>query len=115
MPSFPKPKFSHTVNLSKEIKAIRNYRDTKEGRQIPVSIKNNLRIATWNIANLGAQEREEAHLKILAEIISWFDLIAVQETKENSEHFQKIVQLLGKSYQYIFCDASGNNERLAFI
>jgi endonuclease/exonuclease/phosphatase family metal-dependent hydrolase len=115
MPSFPKPKFSHTVNLSKEIKAIRHYKNTKEDRQIPESTKNNLRIATWNIANLGAQEREESHLKIIAEIISWFDLVAVQEGKENSEHFQKIVQLLGKSYQFIFCDASGNNERLAFI
>ena len=115
MPSFPKPDFDYTVNLQKEIKAVLTYRNTKEGRQIPKSTKNNLRIATWNIANLGAQDRQIEHLQILAEIISWFDLIAIQETKEDSEHFQHIVQLLGKSYKFIFCDASGNNERLAFI
>ena len=115
MPSFPKPKFDYTVNLSKEVKALRTYKNTKEGRQIPESKKTNLRIATWNIANLGAQDREEVHLKILTEIISWFDIVAIQETKENSLHFQSIVKLLGKSYQFIFCDASGNNERLAFI
>lgn len=115
MPSFPKPKFDYTVDLQKELNALLDYRNTKEGRQIPKSGKNNLRIATWNIANLGAQERGEEHLKIIAEIVSWFDLVAIQETKENSEHFQKIVELLGKSYKFIFCDASGNNERLAYI
>lgn len=115
MPSFPKPKFDHTVNLSKEIKAIRKYRDSKPDLMIPAAKTKNLRIATWNIANLGEQQREEAHLKILAEIISWFDLIAVQEVKENAAHFRKIVKYAGSKYKFIFSDAAGNNERLAFI
>jgi endonuclease/exonuclease/phosphatase family metal-dependent hydrolase len=115
MPSFPKPQFDHTVDLQKELKAILDYRNTKAGRQIPKSNKNNLRVATWNIANLGEQDRQIEHLQILAEIISWFDLVAVQETKEDSEHFQNVVQLLSKSYKFILSDASGNNERLCFI
>ena len=65
MPSFPKPKFTYTVNLSKEIKALRNYRNTKEGRQVPEGRINNLRIATWNIANLGAQDREKHNRPIV--------------------------------------------------
>ena len=104
MPSFPKPKFSYTVNLSKEISAIRAYRDSKPDLKIPKSTLTNLRLATWNIANLGAQEREDVHLKIIAEIISWFDLVAVQEVKENSKDFQKIVSLVKHqiySYQII--------------
>jgi exonuclease III len=115
MPSFPKPQFSYTVNLSKEIKALRAYRDSKPDLKIPAATASNLRIATWNIANLGAQEREDAHLKIIAEILSWFDIIAVQETKENSADFQKIVGFMGKAYNFIFSDEGGNNERLAFI
>lgn len=115
MPSFPKPSFDYTVNLSKEIKALRTYRDSKPSIQIPLSTATNLRIATWNIANLGGQEREDAHLKIIAEILSWFDVIAVQEIKENSAHFQSIVGLMGKSYSFIFCDEGGNNERMAYV
>jgi endonuclease/exonuclease/phosphatase family metal-dependent hydrolase len=115
MPSFPKPTLSHTVNLSKEINALRTYRDSDPDIKIPAAKQKTLRIATWNIANLGEQDREDAHLKIIAEIISWFDLIAVQEIKENYEHFKKIVGFAGSKYKFIFSDESGNNERLAFI
>jgi endonuclease/exonuclease/phosphatase family metal-dependent hydrolase len=115
MPSFPKPKFPHVVNLSKEINALRSYRDSKPDLKIPVSNTKNLRIATWNIANLGEQKREEAHLKIIAEILGWFDIVAIQEIKENSEDFQKIVGLMGKAYNFVFCDEGGNNERMAFV
>lgn len=115
MPSFPKPKFSYTVNLSKEIKALRAYRDNEPGRQIPVAGDANLRIATWNIANLGAQEREESHLKIMAEIISWFDVMAIQETKENIADLLAIFKLLPKAYRFILSDEGGNNERMAFL
>lgn len=115
MPSFPRPTFTHDVNLAKEIKAIRTYRDSKPTIKIPASNPTNLLLATWNIANLGEQEREESHLKIIAEIISWFDIVAVQEIKDNSLQFQEIVKLLGTKYRFIFSDASGNNERMAFI
>lgn len=115
MPSFPRPSISYTVNLSKEIKALRKYMKSKASLKIPGATATTLRIATWNIANLGEQVREEAHLKIIAEIISWFDVIAVQETKENYEDFKKIAGLAGSKYKFIFTDAAGNNERLAFI
>ncbi len=115
MPSFPKPTISHTVNVSKEITALRTYRDSKPELKIPAATSKTLRIATWNIANLGEQDREDSHLKIIAEVISWFDVIAVQEGKENYEHFKKIVAFAGSKYKFIFSDAAGNNERLAFI
>jgi len=115
MPSFPKPKFPYAVNLSKEVNALRKYRDTQAGMQIPAAKPKTLRVATWNIANLGEQDREDIHLKIIAEIISWFDIVAVQETKENAEHFKKIVGFAGSKYKFIFSDAAGNNERMAFI
>ncbi|MEP6847141.1 MAG: endonuclease/exonuclease/phosphatase family protein [Panacibacter sp.] len=115
MPSFPKPTLDYTVDANKEIEALRTYMKSDPALKIPSSGSKTLRIATWNIANLGEQQREDAHLKIIAEIVSWFDIIAVQETKENCEHFKKIVGFAGKKYKFIFSDAAGNNERLAFI
>lgn len=115
MPSFPKPGFSHVVDLNKEIKAIRSYQKSKPDLKIPRGSGKTVLIATWNIANLGEQNREESHLKIIAEIISWFDIIAIQEVKENNADFLKIVSLAGSKYRYIFTDAAGNNERMAFI
>jgi endonuclease/exonuclease/phosphatase family metal-dependent hydrolase len=115
MPSFPKPKFPYTVNLSKEINALHTYLNSDPAVTIPAGTTKNLRIATWNIANLGAQEREDVHLKIIAEILSWFDIAAVEEVKENSEHFQKIVALMGNEYSFVFSDEGGNNERIAFV
>ncbi len=115
MPSFPKPKFDYKFVLSREIKALRKYRDSKPSLKIPTSTANNLLLATWNIANLGAQDREPAHLKMIAEIISWFDVVAIQEIKDNSLDFQEIVKYLDGQFDFIFSDASGNNERMAYI
>lgn len=103
------------VNLNKEINALRNYRDSKPSLKIPKATAKTLRIATWNIATLGEQKREEVHLKILAEVISWFDVIAVQELKDNYADFVKIVGLAGSSYKFVFSDTAGNNERMGFI
>ncbi len=113
--SFPRPTFEHKVQLSQEIKSLRAYRDSRPDIKIPLSKQTNLLLATWNIANLGGQDRLPEHLKMIAEIISWFDLIAIQEIKENSQQFQEIVKLLGKKHEFIFSDIAGNNERMAFI
>ncbi len=115
MLSFPRPSFPYTVNLQAELDALRNYRDTKEELQIPAATNDNLRIATWNIANLGAQDRTEKHVKLIAEIISWFDVIAIQETKDNFADLYAIKNFLAHPYQCIFSDAGGNDERMAFI
>src|ERR1041384_5884317 len=102
MPSFPKPKFDYTVSLSREIRALHKYRDHTEGVKIPAATTKNLRIATWNIANLGAQDRQDSHLKIIADIISWFDIVAVLEVKDNYAQFKAIVERLGSHFQFIF-------------
>ena len=65
MPPFPKPTFEYVVNVKKEVKHIKKYRDNKPGRAIPKSSTTNLLIATWNIANFGVQKREGEHYKII--------------------------------------------------
>jgi endonuclease/exonuclease/phosphatase family metal-dependent hydrolase len=48
--------------------------------------------------------------------MSWFDVIAVQECKENFGHLFDLQKKLGPSkYQVLCSDAAGNNERMAFL
>ena len=79
MPSFPKPSFTFNYDADAERAALRHWRDTEPGRSIPAKAANRLLLATWNIANLGAQDRGPKDYALLAEVISWFDLVAVQE------------------------------------
>ena len=83
MPSFPKPSFTFDYDADAERAALRHWRDSQPGRAIPAKDPNRLLLATWNIANLGAQDRGPKDYALLAEVISWFDLVAVQEVKNN--------------------------------
>jgi endonuclease/exonuclease/phosphatase family metal-dependent hydrolase len=115
MPPFPKPKFAYEYNPAVEIAAIRDYERTKPGRDIPDKAADRLLIASWNIANLGVQERRDQDYRIIAEMVSWFDLCAVQEVNDNLEGLRSIHNLLPARYRLLFSDASGNKERLAFV
>ena len=120
MPSFPKPKFQFNYNVDQEIAALRDYRDTAPGRKVPDKSTNRLLLATWNIANLGLQKRRAKDYRLIAEMISWFDLVAIQEVNDNLVGLRAILKALdGQSeperYQALFSDKAGNNERTAFV
>lgn len=112
MPVFPKPKFAFEYDPSVEIGRLRKH---KKGRAIPNRERGKLLVATWNIANLGAQQRRDQDLSIIAELVSWFDIIAVQECRENFGDLFDILKKLPKSYRIIMSDVAGNNERMAFV
>ena len=112
MPSFPKPKFSFPFNFNDEVN---NLLAHKTKRHIPNKSNNELLIASWNIANLGLQKRHLDHYKILAEMISWFDILAIQEVNNNLEGLRSIESELPSHYDVVFSDRGGNNERSAFI
>lgn len=115
MPSFPKPKFDFNYDLNTELSALRYWRDTKPGRAIPAKKSNRVLLATWNIANLGSQDRRPEDFALLAEIISWFDLVAVQEVKNDRNGLDQLLAALPTSWRTIYSDAAGNNERMAFL
>jgi len=115
MPPFPKPTIAYKVDVTKEIKNIALYQKNKPDRKIPAKKKNKLLLATWNIANLGTQKREAEHYKIIAEMLKWFDIIAIQEINDNLEGLRHLQKELPANYQVIFTDASGNNERMCFM
>ncbi|MCK5553888.1 MAG: hypothetical protein KAJ09_12130, partial [Deltaproteobacteria bacterium] len=115
MPSFPKPPFTFAYQTTQEIDALREYRDHEPGRKIPDKKDNRLLLATWNVANLGLQKREASDYLVLAEILSWFDLVALQEVNDRLAGLRGIQQFLPGSYKVLFSDKAGNNERLVYL
>lgn len=83
-----------------------------------------LLLATWNIRDFGASKfgngpRLNETLYYIAEIISCFDLVAIQEVNRNLTEFEKVMDILGRDWDYIATDATegtgGNGERMAFV
>ena len=112
MPTFPKPKFAFDYNVADEIALLRQHRDT---RAIPQRQAGKILLATWNIANLGAQQRRDQDRALLAEVVSWFDVVAIQECRENYGDLFDIHHKLPPSYRVIMSDPAGNDERMSFI
>ncbi|HKG44797.1 MAG TPA: endonuclease/exonuclease/phosphatase family protein [Gaiellaceae bacterium] len=115
VPPFPKPRFSYDYDLAHELAALRAYRKQKPGRQIPAKSKGKLLLATWNVANLGAQDRLDSDYELIAELVGWFDLVAIQEVNDDLRGIEAIHERLPKRYDLMFSDASGNRERQAFL
>ncbi len=83
-----------------------------------------LLLATWNIRDFDSNKfkhgpRLAETFHYIAEVISAFDLVAVQEVNEDMSPFEKIMELLGPSWRYIATDItegpSGNGERMVFL
>jgi endonuclease/exonuclease/phosphatase family metal-dependent hydrolase len=94
-------------------------------RELPSRTRrDSLMLATWNIRDFGGSRlnpspRLAESLYYMAEIISAFDLVAVQEVNENMQVFEKLMDILGPTWNYIATDVcegrAGNGERMVFI
>jgi endonuclease/exonuclease/phosphatase family metal-dependent hydrolase len=115
VPPFPKPRFDYSYDFAHERTALRAYKRDKPGRQIPAKAKDKLLVGTWNIANLGVQDRLDSDYALIAEVMSWFDLVAVQEVNDDLRGIEAIHDKLPARYDLLFSDASGNRERQAFL
>jgi endonuclease/exonuclease/phosphatase family metal-dependent hydrolase len=81
-----------------------------------------LLLATWNLREFGGTKsggREDEPLFYIAEIMSRFDIIAVQEVRDNLDALDKLMENLGGWWKYLVSDVTlgeqGNNERHAYI
>lgn len=115
MVEFAKPTFTYNYQVTSQINALREYERTEPGRDIPDKRPDRLLVATWNVANLGQHDRRPKDYRIVAEIVSWFDITAVQEVKDNLEGLRQVQSFLPSSHRVLFSDRAGNDERLAFI
>ena len=86
------------------------------------TLNETLLLATWNIREFDSSkggDRLKESIYYIAEIVSHFDLVAVQEVREDLDALQRLVRLLGDHWSYIVTDvtegAQGNRERLAYL
>jgi endonuclease/exonuclease/phosphatase family metal-dependent hydrolase len=90
---------------------------------IPPKQDGHLLLATWNIREFDSEAygaRSDEPLLYLAEIVSRFDLVAVQEVRRSLGALEKLVAILGDGWRYIVTDlvqyrSGGNYERLAYL
>lgn len=91
----------------------------------------NLLIATWNIRAFGnltrkwksddddTPKRDMHSVLCIAEIITRFDVIALQEVKDNIRALRDTLKVLGKNWSFILTDVNqgkvGNGERMAYL
>jgi exonuclease III len=114
-------------HIAADIKALKKALNA----QIPKRANGQVLIATWNIKAFGNLTREwqstpadsprrDLHSAlIIAEILSRFDVIAIQELKGNIRAFRDILKKLGPDWSWVTTDVTygqpGNDERLAFL
>src|SRR5687767_7712485 len=103
---FPSPSYPFEYDVQTEIDALRAH---KRKRQVPKRGRGRTPIATWNIANLGLQERRDQDRRLIAEIVSWFDVVAVQEVRDNFADLEDVCRLLGGGWRMLFSDIAGNS------
>lgn len=92
---------------------------------------NNLLIATWNIRSFSSLTRKWTALKndrpkrdlrglrAICDIVSRFDVIAIQEVKGNLRALRDMMEFLGDRWAFLMTDITlgdaGNAERMAFV
>jgi endonuclease/exonuclease/phosphatase family metal-dependent hydrolase len=90
----------------------------------PKNAESDLLLATWNLRDFAKDNRKgygerfpESHFYI-AEVLSRFDFVAVQEINELDE-WEKVTKILGPSWDWIATDVTegtgGNGERLTYL
>ena len=75
-----------------------------------------VRLATWNLRQFS--DRENIDLRAIANVItsSHFDLVAIQEVKQEGEEVDRLVNVLGTPWRAAHLSPmTGNHERFAFI
>mgnify|MGYP000014706350 CR=1 FL=1 len=91
----------------------------------------NLLIATWNIRSFSSltrkwtalqsdsPKRDLRGLRAICDIVSRFDVIAIQEVKGNLRALRDMMGFLGNRWAFLMTDitlgAAGNAERMAFV
>jgi hypothetical protein len=91
----------------------------------PKDAESELLLATWNLRDFAKDDRRgwgerfpESHFYI-AEVLSRFDFVAVQEINELDE-WEKVTRILGPSWDWVATDVTdtavgGNGERLTYL
>ncbi|WP_206340782.1 endonuclease/exonuclease/phosphatase family protein [Marinicauda algicola] len=112
-----------------ELQALRQALDV----QLPAkrAVGRNLLVATWNVRAFGgltpawrsgeddSPKRNWRGLAYIAEIISRFDVVALQEVRGDFKALRELMKTLGPGWQFLMTDvnrgSAGNDERMAYV
>jgi endonuclease/exonuclease/phosphatase family metal-dependent hydrolase len=101
--------------IIEKLQLLRNQLDKEIPQKTATST---LLLATWNIREFGDNRKPES-LYYIAEIISRFDIVAIQEVSGNKKGLEKVMIHLGKDWDYIATDSTdgsaGGQECMAFV
>jgi hypothetical protein len=89
----------------------------------PRTVAGDVLIASWNIREFDSRKyggRLTDALYYIAEILSHFDLVAIQEVRDDLSALERVQDLLGSWWKYVVTDVTdsalgGNGERMAFL
>ena len=92
------------------------------GEEPPDRMKT-VRICTWNLRDFGTKKYggrdTDEPIHYIAEIISNFDIVAVQEVKADMRDFRRVLSMLGPDWDYLATDVTdgsfGNGGRMVFL
>lgn len=127
MPYYNRLKYAFREKADRA-RVIKNLQDLSAHLDASVPAKDadgNVLIATWNIRDFGKPGqrrgfgyRSKESLFYIAEVLSRFDFIAIQEINELDE-FEEVMRILGPDWDYITTDVTdtklgGNGERLTY-
>ncbi|MDB4582338.1 endonuclease/exonuclease/phosphatase family protein [Draconibacterium sp.] len=126
MPYYRPLKKQSASDRNRTVEGLQRLRQQFKDERFPVKKSSStLILGTWNIRNFDDDRfnygpRLKESLYYIAEIISRFDVIAVQEICVDLWPLKKLMNILGDNYDYIVTDVThssvgGNQERLGFI
>jgi hypothetical protein len=81
VPPFPKPGFSYDDEVDVQLAALREYEQPRPGRAVLPKAADRVLLATWNLANLGVEQRRDKDDQLIAKLVGWFDLVALREVR----------------------------------
>jgi hypothetical protein len=118
MRSLAKPRIDYKYSPDDEIRNLRTYRDRQNadpsmGRNIPAKNFDNILIASWKITNLGLHKRRKEDYRLIAEIISWFDVVAIQGCNEDG--LLEVMDCMPTRWSSVSSVSPGYDGSLAFL
>ena len=115
------------ANVRTDLESLRNALDAT----IPAKGPGSLLIATWNLrmfssltrkwtAEAGdSPKRDLRGLRTIGDVVSRFDVVAIQEVMGDLRALRDLMQLLGERWAFLMTDVTlgeaGNHERMAFV
>lgn len=125
MPYYYPIKWMPKARRARTLAGLKRLRQQLDDEMPPKSRTHTLVLGTWNLRNFDDNRfmsgpRTDEDFFYIAEIISRFDVVAVQEICDDVRPLKKVMDILGeRDFDFIITDvtegASGNKERLGFV